>query len=88
MPNYATALETTLRREAAFGGDNYQEEVPRGGAHAVVWPDPEGRDWDDTETLCGKPTRGMTREESVNPAHWPRARHSHVACAVCDSRSG
>lgn len=80
MPSYTTALETTWKLERAFGADNYQEVVRRGGAHAVELNEPEHRDWENMETLCGKPTHGMTRVDSANPADWPQARHRDKTC--------
>ena len=88
MPNYATALDLKPQKHPTFDGSDYVPGmVAPGDVHAVVWPDPEGRDWDDTETVCGRPTQGMEQQDHSDPTHWPIPKWRRMECRVCDDRT-
>jgi|GEM_PF-4513993 len=86
MATYATASQTRTEHHPAFAG---ADDVPGfpipGGAHAVEWPDPQGRVWDDTETLCGLSTRGMEQQDDHDgdPTQWPQGMIKRWACSAC-----
>ncbi|MGW8374279.1 hypothetical protein [Streptomyces sp. ODS28] len=85
MTSYATAIKTHAEREPTFGESNYIHGFfDAGDVHAVVWPDPWGRTWEEAETVCGRPTRGMEQYIHPNPAQWPQPRFQLDACDACD----
>jgi hypothetical protein len=85
MTTFATALESKPPTKRDFAGGNNVIEVLR--AHAVEWPDPQGRPWGEVETLCGRSTDVMELQEQSNPNGWPTGRWAKLACPVCNART-
>ncbi|MCD5422755.1 hypothetical protein ACFYRW_22265 [Rhodococcus pyridinivorans] len=86
MAIYATAVQTRAQHHPTFDSDHVPGFPVPGGAHAVEWPDPQGRGWDDMETLCGLPTRGMEQHEHSDPTRWPQGMIARWACSACQAR--
>lgn len=87
MSNYATALQTSAQFAPTYGGANHVPgTVPHGAAHAVEWPDPQGRPWDEMATLCGRSTLGMELNEQNNPTGWPPGKWARKACSSCSAK--
>ncbi|MDX5525596.1 hypothetical protein PV677_33570 [Streptomyces sp. DE06-01C] len=83
MTSYATALDTHHQHKPTFHDDYVAGLVGAGDVHAVEWPDPQGRTWDGTETMCGLSTLGMEQQEHSNPTIWPQPKWTSKACDAC-----
>lgn len=87
MPSYTTALDAKPQKHPTFGTDYVSGVVAAGDVHAVPWPDPEGRAWDEVETVCGRPTRGMEQQPHFDPTKWPLPKWRDKACGSCADRT-
>jgi hypothetical protein len=85
MPSYTTALDAKPHKHPAFGSNYVSGPVV--DVHAVKWPDPDGRAWDEVETVCGRPTRGMEQQPHFDPTEWPLPKWRDKACWVCAART-
>ena len=84
MATYVIALDTGSEWNPSFNDNYVRGVVGPDAVHAVEYPADQAVPWEDLETVCGRPTRGMTRADLVDPARWPQPKWRSKACPACE----
>ncbi|MFI1397544.1 hypothetical protein [Streptomyces sp. NPDC020681] len=81
---YATAIQDASHEQDHFGPSGHDIRQPV-RVHAVTWPDPGGREWDEARTMCGQAAAGMqqTVHTAEEPTTWHAPRWDRLECEGC-----
>ncbi|MCX4823772.1 hypothetical protein OG883_28645 [Streptomyces sp. NBC_01142] len=85
MSQYATAIQDASQEQNRFGPSGHDIRQPI-RVHAVRWPLPDGEEWEEARTMCGRTTAGMERAAHTAPdtTTWHAPRWDRLECATCN----